>query len=107
MASSKSVMRIVQSARTRAAIAATTTRSRTFHSCRRQLDENKPDKPERDQDPVSFRLSMYQSTFDRVQREKAEEARISTLRAAKNRSNVPLTLGLILGTLHAVPFNSS
>lgn len=106
MASSKSVMRIAQAARTRSTATATTT-SRTFHSCRRHLDENKPDKPERDQDPVSFRLSMYQSTFDRVQREKAEEARISTLRAAKNRSNVPLTLGLILGTLHAVPFNSS
>lgn len=92
MASSRSVLRIAQSIKTRS----TSSTLRQFHSCRQLLDENKPGK---DQDPVSFRLSMYQSTFDRVQREKAEEGRIAALRAAENASIWPRVLGLTFGRL--------
>lgn len=67
--------------------------TRPFHTSPALLDTSKPSK---DQDPVSFRLSLYQSTFDRIQRERADNERFAELRASQDRDRFGLTISLIL-----------
>jgi len=67
--------------------------SRKFHSSRWLLDEKKPNK---DEDPVSFRLSLYQSTFDRIQRERADSDRFARIRRATDSDYIGATVAIIL-----------
>lgn len=67
--------------------------SRNFHTSRRCLDEKKPNK---DEDPVSFRLSLYQSTFDRIQRERADSDRFAAIRDATDTGRFGATVAYIL-----------
>ncbi len=67
--------------------------SRGFHASRFQLEEKKPSK---EQDPVSFRLSLYQSTFDRIQRERADSEHFAQLRNETDRSWFGTTAALII-----------
>lgn len=100
MASTKSVFRLAQ-----ATIRPTesvlhrgflqSTLSRTFHSSRRLLDEKKPGK---DEDPVSFRLSLYQSTFDRIQRERADSDRFAKIRRATDTDYIGSVVSFIVRT---------
>lgn len=67
--------------------------SRNFHTTRWCLDEKKPSKEE---DPVSFRLSLYQSTFDRIQRERADSDRFATIRNITDTGGFGATVAYIL-----------
>lgn len=70
-----------------------TIQCRNFHASRWALDEKKPSKEE---DPVNFRLSLYQSTFDRIQREKADSDRFAKLRRESDRDWLGVTVSLVL-----------
>lgn len=73
--------------------------SRGFHASRGCLDTQKPEPPSgpsKDQDPVSFRLSLYQSTFDRIQREKADNERFAKIRRENDRDRLGLSVSLVL-----------
>lgn len=69
--------------------------TRDFSSGTGLLDENKSPKPSKEEDPVSFRLSLYQSTFDRVQREKAESDRMAKIRGANDKDWIGKYFGTI------------
>lgn len=70
--------------------------SRSFHATRLLRDEKKPSKEE---DPVNFRLSLYQSTFDRIQREKADSDRFAQIRKDNSRDWIGRSIGLVLTAL--------
>lgn len=70
--------------------------TREFHASKAYLDVKKPEPPSKDQDPVSFRLSLYQSTFDRIQREKADNERFAKIRRENDRDWIGLSVSLIL-----------
>ena len=68
--------------------------ARPFHESGCQLDENKkPPTPSKEEDPVNFRLSLYQSTFDRIQRERADNERFSKIRKANDRDWIGNAVG--------------
>lgn len=66
---------------------------RGFHASTWLRDEKKPSKEE---DPVNFRLGLYQSTFDRIQRERADNERFARLRARNDTDKLGLTISLVL-----------
>lgn len=66
---------------------------RGFHTSTWLKEEKKPSKEE---DPVNFRLSLYQSTFDRIQREKADQERFAKLRTKNDTDRIGTTVSLIL-----------
>lgn len=68
---------------------------RTFHSSAWLAEDKKPSK---DDDPVNFRLSLYQSTFDRIQRERADNERFAKLRTKHDTDKIGVTVSLILCT---------
>ena len=74
--------------------------SRPFHTSGWWLDEKKPEKEE---DPVSFRLSLYQSTFDRIQRERVENERFAKLRQANDRDYLGATVEMVFSKYIARP----
>lgn len=102
MTSSKGLFRLAQSAVGRTKLAQPKVfvqpaiAARLFHTSPWSLEEKKPASPSKDEDPVSFRLSMYQSTFDRIQREKADSDRFAKLRRTQDRSWIGTTVSLIL-----------
>lgn len=99
MASARSLMRLAQAATrpTEAVLHRAAPQpamlSRPFHTSRWCLDEKKPSK---DEDPVSFRLSLYQSTFDRIQRERADSDRFASIRRATDKDYIGTTVAFIL-----------
>lgn len=66
---------------------------RNFHASTWLKDEKKPSK---DEDPVNFRLGLYQSTFDRIQRERADNERFARLRSRNDTDRIGITVSLIL-----------
>lgn len=66
---------------------------RSFHASTYLKDEQKPSK---DEDPVNFRLGLYQSTFDRIQRERADNERFARIRARNDTDRIGFTVSLIL-----------
>lgn len=71
--------------------------SRSFHSSQAQLEEKTTSKKSegKDKENLSFRGQLYESTAQRLQRERASEAQY--IQAARARGREPRTLALSAG----------